>query len=260
VLNWNATAATTVTSIAASAAQFGCRPTDGWLCGSISEMKIDLNAMNKLSYLLNWGANIGAETAPILGGYCGGPEGTAIVSTADILMGLMVFHGNYQLHFPMHFRLGCNTSRDLLWVISASCQAASRNIPMPVLWNGYCAAGPNTRHFFYETAAWLLSAIPSGAPGYETPHPAKAVKPYGYTPMEALFGVEMAEAAARMTRAEANPVVISLLGKYESQLDNPPSGGTYQDCFDVETGRPRDAYQRLYDEIKEELTGLGIRF
>lgn len=260
ILNWNATAAATVTAIAASAAQFGCRPTDGWLCGAVSEMKIGMEIMNKIAYLLNWGANVGAETAPILGGYCGGPAGTAVVSTADILMGLVVFRGNYQLHFPMHFRLGCNTSRDLLWVISVSCQAASRNIPMPVLWNGYCAAGPNTRMYFYESAAWLLAAIPSGAPGFETPHPARAVKNYGYTPMEARFGVEMAEAAARLTRAEANPIALRLLEKYESQLADAPSGDRYQDCYDAETGRPRDAYRTLYDEIKEELAMLGIPF
>ena len=56
-------AATAVTTIAASAPQFGLRPTDGWLVGAISEMKIDFRAMNKVAYLLNWGANIGAESS-----------------------------------------------------------------------------------------------------------------------------------------------------------------------------------------------------
>ena len=87
-MNLISTAATAVTTIAASAPQFGLSPTDRWLCGAISEMKIDFGAMNKVAYLHNWGANVGAETSPILGGYSGGAARTAVVSTAYILMGI----------------------------------------------------------------------------------------------------------------------------------------------------------------------------
>ena len=169
IMNLISTAAAAVTTIAASAPQFGLRPTDGWLIGAISEFKIDFGAMNKVAYLLNWGANIGAESSPILGGYCGGAAGTAVVSTAYILMGLLVHKGNYQLTFPVHFKHGCSTTRDVLWAVSASCQAASRNIPMPVIWLGYIASGPNTEMYFYEAAAHLLCAVPSGAPRFRRP-------------------------------------------------------------------------------------------
>ena len=257
-MNLISTAAAAVTTIAASAPQFGLRPTDGWLVGAISEMKIDFGAMNKIAYLLNWGANIGAESSPILGGYCGGPAGTAVVSTAYMLMGLLVHKGSYQLTFPVHFRLGCSTSRDVLWVVSASCQAASRNIPLPAIWLGYMAAGPNTRMYFYEAAAYLLCAVTSGAPAVQTPHPAKAVKVDGITPLEAQFGVEVAQAAARLDRGQANELVRQLLGRYESQIGDAPGGSTYQECYDVVTGKPGDAYLRLYEEVKEELLGLGL--
>jgi methylamine--corrinoid protein Co-methyltransferase len=260
IMNLISTAATSINAIAASAPQFGCRPTDGWLCGTVAEMKMDFGVMDKLAYLLNWGANIGAETSPILGGYCGGPSGTAVVSTAYVLMGLLVHKANYQLHFPIHFNTGCTTSRDVLWVVAASCQAASRNIPMPVIWNPYCSAGPNTRMYFYESAAWLLCAIPSGAASFETAHPSKAVRPYAYTPMEAKFGVQMGTAAAKIRREQANELVIRLLGMYETQLDGAPVGSTYQECFDVATGKPSNAYLRLYDEVVKELTEMGIPF
>lgn len=258
IMNLISTAATAVTTIAASAPQFGLRPTDGWLVGTISEMKIGFGAMNKVAYLLNWGANIGAESSPILGGYCGGPAGTAVVSTAYVLMGLLVHQGNYQLTFPVHFRYGCSTTRDVLWVVSTSCQAASRNIPMPVIWLGYIAAGPNTKMFFYESAAHLLCAVTSGAPSVQTPHPAKAVKVDGITPMEAKFGVEMGVATSKLTRQQANELVLRLLEKYESQIEAAPAGSTYQECYDVTTGKPGQEYVRLYDEVKEELTGMGI--
>ncbi|MBW2058962.1 MAG: monomethylamine:corrinoid methyltransferase [Deltaproteobacteria bacterium] len=260
IMNLISTAATAVTTIAASGPQFGLRPTDGWLCGAISEMKIDFGAMNKIAYLLNWGANIGAETSPILGGYCGGAPGTAVVSTAYILVGLLVHHGNYQLTFPVHFRYGCSTTRDVLWAVASSCQAASRNIPMPVIWLGYMAAGPMTRMYFYEAAAHLLATVTAGAPSVQTPHPAKAVKTDGITPMEARFGIEMARAASKLRRDQATGLVVRLLEKYETQLDAPPEGSRYQDCFDVKRGKPGQEYVRLYGEVKEELAGMGIPF
>jgi hypothetical protein len=249
-----------VTTIAASAPQIGLRPTDGWLVGAISEMKIDFGALNKVAYLLNSGANIGAETAPILGGYCGGPEGTAVVSTAYVLMGLLVQKGNYQLTFPVHFQHGCSTTRDVLWVVSSSCQAASRFIPMPVIWLGYMAGGPNTKSYFYESAAYLLSAVTSGAPAVQTPHPAKAVKVDGITPMEAKFGVEMACAAAQLSREGAGELVNKLLEKYESGIATTSSGSTYQECYDGITGKPGDQYLRLTHEVKEELAEMGVPF
>ncbi len=260
IMNLISTAASAVTTIAASAPQFGLRPTDGWLVGAISEMKIDFGAMNKSAYLLNWGANVGAESSPILGGYCGGPAGTAVVSTAYILMGLLVQKGSYQLTFPVHFRYGCSTTRDVLWVVSSSCQAASRNIPMPVIWLGYMAGGPNTKSYFYESAAYLLSAVTSGAPSVQTPHPAKAVKIDGITPIEARFGVEMGIAASKFNREQANDLVIQLLEKYESQIETAPTGSTYQECYNVTTGKPGDDYLRLFNEIKAELAGMGVPF
>jgi len=258
IMNLISTAASAMTTIAASAPQFGLRPTDGWLCGAISEMKVDFGALNKVVYLLNWGANVGAETSPILGGYSGGPEGTAVLSTAYILVGILLFMGNYQLTFPIHFNYSCSSTRNVLWVVSSSCQAASRNINMPVIWLGYMASGPNTEMYFYESAAYILTSVTSGAPSVQTPHPAKAVKRDGITPMEAKFGVEMAQAASKLDRSAANEIVKKLLEKYESDIPNAPSGSRYQDCFNIKTGKPSEDYIKLYENVKNELVNMGI--
>jgi methylamine--corrinoid protein Co-methyltransferase len=255
----SATAA--VTTIAASAPQFGLRPSDGWVCGTIAEMKVEFGTLNKVAYLLNWGANFGSEAGPILGGLCGGAAGTAVVSVAYILVGLLVHKANFHHNFPIHLRYTCSTPRDVLWAVSVGCQAGSRNIAMPVAWTSYAAAGPNTKMFFYETAAFLLCQVTSGAPGVKAPpHPAKGVMKDGITPMEAKFAVEIGKAACRLKRDQANDLVNRLLEKYESKLETAPEGSRYQECYDVTTGKPSDAYVRLYDEIKEELAGMGIPF
>ena len=54
--------------------------------------------------------------------------------------------------------------------------------------------------------------------------------------------------------------MIRLLEKYESQIETAPLGSRYQDCYDIVTGKPGEAYVRLYDEVKEELTQMGITF
>ena len=76
--------------------------------------------------------------------------------------------------------------------------------------------------------------------------------------MEARFGVEMGAAATKLNREQASDLVLQLLDKYESRIDTAPTGSTYQECYDVTSGRPGDAYLRLCEEVKEELDGMGI--
>jgi hypothetical protein len=196
---------------------FGLRPSDGWLIVFPAEMKVNFKTPNRLAFVQVTGGNIGSIALPILGGYAVGPAGTAVVSTAYILMGLAVQKGNYQLTFPVHFRYGCSTPRDVVWVVSTSCQAASRNIPMPVIWLGYMAAGSKTKMYFCE-------------------------------------------AAARLDRKQANDLVLHPLERYETHIGTPPEACTYQECYDVTTGKLGAAYLRLYAEVKEALAGLGIPF
>ena len=258
LMNLVPAAAAAVTTIGASAAQFGARPSDGWIIGIISENKLDYGAMNKVAYLLNWGANVGSQGAPSLGGYCGGAAGTAVVNTAYFLLGLVGMRADYHLCFPIHFRYGCCSTRDVLWLVSMSSQAGSRNIRLPVIWLGYMAAGVNTKMYFYEAAAYLLASTTSGADAVKMPTPAKGVKVDASTPMETKFGIEMARAASKLDRQAANELVIKLLDKYESQIPTAPEGDRYQDCYDVQTAKPGEGYLRLYDEVKTELAAIGV--
>ena len=248
------------TTIAASTPQFGLRPTDEWICGFIAEMKIDFGTMNKVAYLQNWVANIGAESAPILGGYCGGPTGTAVVNTAYFLAGLVIQKSTDHLTFPTHFRYGCTTTRDILWAVSSACQAASRNIPVPVHWSAYLAAGSNTDMYYYESAAYLLCAVTSGAAGTGTPHPYRGVKIDGATPMDAIFGIASGKAASRLTRDQASDIVLRILEKYEKRIPDPPEGDRYQDCYDPVTGKPGEDCVRRYKAVVEELCAMGVPY
>jgi len=259
IMNCISTASSAIATIAASQPQFGLRPSDGWLRGTIAEMKVDYGVLSKGAYLLSWGANVGSETAPVLGGYAGGPEGTALVNTAYSIMGTVIQKASYQLSFPMHYRFGCNTDRQTLWSISLSAQAISRNSALPLFILGYLASGPMTDMVLYETAAWVIAAVASGA-NIEAEGVCKATHIDHFTPMEPRFAAEVAYAAAGIKRSFANELVSKLLSKYEEKIKSPPTGMTYQECYDLKTGKPREDYTRLYSGIKRELEDLGLEF
>jgi methylamine--corrinoid protein Co-methyltransferase len=257
--NCISTAGTALATIAASAPQFGLRPSDGWLVGSLAEMKFNMDTLNKAAYLSSWGANIGNEAGPLVGGYAGGPEGTAILNVAYRLIGILVLNCDYHLAFPIHITKSCSTTREVLWCVAVSSQAISRNTKELVWSLGYISAGPMTKQFFFETAAYLAAAVPSGVSA-QTTHPARAVLNDHVTPMEMLGSVEINEACVGMSRSEGNELAKQLLKRYEDKIDDAPVGKRYQDCYDVDTGLPSQEYIDLYGEVKEELRAMGFGF
>ena len=146
--NCISTAGTAIAAIAASGSQFGLRPSDGWLVGSLAEMKFNMDTLNKAAYLSSWGANIGCESGPLVGGYAGGPAGVAILNTAYRLIGILVLNCDYHLTFPIHITSSCSSNREVLWTVAVSSQAISRNTKELVWSLGYIAAGPMTKQFF----------------------------------------------------------------------------------------------------------------
>ncbi len=257
--NCISTAGTSLATIAASAPQFGLRPSDGWLVGAMAELKYDMATLCKAVYLSSWGANIGNESGPLVGGYAGGPAETAVLNVAYRMAGILVLQCDYHLTFPIHITKSCSTSREVLWCVAVSSQAISRNTKELVWSLGYIAAGPMTKQFFYETAAYMAAVIPSGVSA-QTTHPARAILNDYVTPMEIRGSVELTEASVGMTREEGNELAKKLLTTYEKNLDNAPKGKTYQECYDINTGQPNAEYIDLYGEVKEELKNMGFQY
>lgn len=238
---------------------FGLGRGDALEIGSIAELKVDFDCLNKVAYSLSAGGCRLAENGPVLGGMCGGPEGTAVVTVAYHFMDLLVLRGFAQHPFPIHFDLRCTTGRDLLWVRSVSTQAITRNSRLPVLNLGYVAAGPMTDMCLYETAAWVVASVVSGG-SIEAEGVAKNAHVDHCTPMEPVLAGEVAHVVVGMNREEANQVVNSLLAVYEDRLASAPVGQRYQECFDVLSAKPRAEYVEMYNRIREKLREHGIAF
>ena len=260
IMNLLSSSTTATGTIAGSYPTFGLRPSDGWLIDVLAEMKVNYETLNRLAFIRIINGNIGSTAVPILGGYAGGAPGTALVKTAYYLVGMHVFQGTYHLTLPIHFNSGCNSMREALWVFAITGRAASRNTRYPAIAIGFAAAGPCTKMFFYEAATTILSQVPSGYAGIQTPHPAKAVVDDAVTPMEAKFTVEFTKAITGITAQEANELANRLLEKYEDDLASAPRGNKYQECYDLKTQKPSEEYIRLYEEVIEEMIQMGISF
>jgi len=263
ILNLCSSATTATSTIAGCYPDVGVRPSDGWLIDFIAEMTVDFNNLNKLSFVTFTGGNVGSTDLTILGGYAGGPAGTALVMTVYHIAGCVFMNGAYHLTGPVNMNLGCGSTRAALWVSAIVGRATSRNDRYCAIHLPYAVGGPCTQTYFYEATAQQLAAVVSGYAGIQMSHPAKAIINNGVTPTEARFNGEVAHGIARsgITAGRASELCNRLLEKYEKIIKHPPAdiaGKTYPELYDVETGKRLEEYDRFYDKVLEELIQIGV--
>jgi len=259
IIDLHPSCASGIGTIAASNPEFGARKSDGWIVAPHAELKINFDSLNQVAYLSSWGANIGQEAGPMLGGYAGGPEGAAVLTVAYAFHGILVIRATYHLTYPIQMMPVCSTTPGMLFLISTSSQAFARNIGAPYYALGYASAGPATKQYFYEAAAYLLAIQASGI-GIEDVHPNKGVGTNQALPIDSEFTCEFAHGNIGITRKEANSIIKKLQEKYLPHIKNPPRGRDLYQCYDLETMRPDDELKRLYDQVIKELKGYGINF
>jgi len=256
-MNTLATAESGISLAAAVHPRFGLRPSDGFMIASMDPMKIDFDRLNKVTVALSLGAPIGMDFAPLMGGYSGGPEGTALTTIASHMMALLTLQASYLIPFPLHLRYVSNSSRELLWTIATDGQAISRNTHLLSLSLNYTAAGPCTPMILQETSASAIAAVASGL-SIESLGSAANKYEDRTSPVEPRISAEVAHAVAGMKRPEANEIVKALLKKYESKLANPPLGKTVHECWDSERRRPTKEYTNIVKAFKRDMGNLGV--
>ncbi|MBN2322825.1 MAG: monomethylamine:corrinoid methyltransferase [Spirochaetes bacterium] len=254
IIDHVSSASTGVSTIASSAPQFGARPSDGWLIAPFAELKTDYSSLNQTAYLTAWGANIGQEAGPLLGGYAGGPEGLAVMNTAYSLHGILVMRATYHLIYPIHMTYVCSSQPDVIWATSASTQAIAGNLRVPYYTLMYAAAGAATKMYFDEALACLIMLIASGS-GIEDVHPGKAKITDGCTPVDMEFTCQVGHAFRGVTRKEANKLLEKICPKYVDKLADAPLGEKVNQCYDLDCFKPKSHFQKLYDEVIREIKG-----
>lgn len=257
LMNTLATAESDIALAAAMHPKFGLRPSDGFMIASMDPMKIDFARLNKVACALSMGAPIGMDFAPLMGGYSGGPEGTAVATVASHLMGVLTLQTSYLIPFPLHLRYVSNSSREMLWIISVMGQAISRNTHLLSLSLNYAAAGPCTPMVLYENTASVIAAASSGL-SIESGGVAQNKYEDRMTPVEPRISGEVAHAVAGMKRKDANDILGRLLPKYESRMSAPPLGKSLRECWDADRRRPTREYRTKIKAYKKTMIDLGV--
>jgi methylamine--corrinoid protein Co-methyltransferase len=257
IMNSLATAESDIAFAAATHPKFGMRPSDGYMICCMDPMKVDFARLNKVAVALSLGGPIGMCFGPLLGGYSGGPEGTAVSNVAHHMMGILTYQSSWLLPFPLHLRYVASSSRDMLWVISTMGQAISRNTHLLSINLNYTTAGPCTPMVLYETSAAVTAAVVSGL-SIESLGVATNKHEDRTTPVEPRISAEVGHAVAGMKRSDANELVKRLLAKYESKLAAPPLGKSLYECWDADTRRPSKEYRTVIRKYKSEMADLGV--
>ena len=237
------------------------RRSDGRLIGALTEFKIDNELLNKIAHCRQFGCSIGCLSGTIYGGFAGGAEGSAVLETAYHLVGRTIYQANFQQSFPFHMNLTSNSGPEMLWLLSVTHQAVSRNSNILSTSNGFLNAGPGEEMVLYEAAAHGLASTVSGGHLWEAAPAHNKYRNYA-TPLEARMACEVGHAVANqaMTRERADGIARKLVEKYSHPLAEAPMGKPFQECYDVRTAQPQSWYLDLFKRIKDEVAKLGVEF
>ena len=139
-------------------------------------------------------------------------------------------------------------------------QAFARNAPSIIVGDIYPKSGAVTRELLYEVAANAIALTVSGA-HLEGVGAADGNVPNG-TGLEARWMGEVGHAVTRqhLDLEQANHLVVRLLEKYEPVFSQPGGnpGLRFDQAYDLESIQPTLEWDRLYQEVKQELIGMGL--
>jgi hypothetical protein len=110
------------------------------------EMKTDFDQLSRVAWLKNVGAIRVDLMTPLIGGLGGRAEGTAIVSVADHLLGVVLYDADYHMFSLTHLNYVNNTDPLGIWIQAMVGQAWRRNTPIICLNDIYVLSGPGTRN------------------------------------------------------------------------------------------------------------------
>ncbi len=259
--NFMSVAERTDATIAGARPEFGVRENDGLFTAAIAEMKVDFERLKRIAFQLHTPYVIGGLYGPLMGGYAGGPAATAVVLVAHHILGLCAFSAQRHNGFPINIQQTCNTTREMLWLVSVAGQALARNTKLVTAANAFMASGPCTEMITYELAAHSLVSTVSGwhlnpAAVARNRHPGHS------SGMEPRMHAEVGHVVARagLTRKDASRMANEILSLYENDIKTAPVGKSFRECYNVETVKPTDEYLKIWDSSKKKLGGLGLDF
>lgn len=250
------------------------RPCDNHEVSQLCELKIDIEAFTFTAHYRMNGDIIMCEQMPIMGGWAGGVEETAIIGTATHLNTPTLMGGDWHLDGPTHVRWGITTARECLLIAAYVNRAIERHCHLLTGNQYYTAAGPCTEMCLLEAAAQAITDTASGREIMSGCASAKGTVLDRTTPIEARMMAYAARTVAGKDLEKVNYLLDKLVTHYEGtgpvshdvvtapkrKFNHPPAGKTFQECYDVVTLEPTDEHLQVLGQAMKTMEEIGFEF
>ena len=141
---------------------------------------------------------------------------------------------------------------------SLSLQALARNSHLMTNMTVSPVGGPGTKTLLYECAAFTTLCTVSGISRILGPRSACGTVLDHFSGLEARFNGQVAQAAAQLSREQADALVQRLLTCYEDLQDKKPIGQPFQEVYDLKSLQPSSEWLDVYDGVVKEVTAWGL--
>ena len=111
----------------------------------------------------------------------------------------------------------------------------------------------------YENAAFAVMTTASGQSFIQSSMSASGTKARHASGLDAKMSAEASRAALGLSREEANQIVLDLYDLYGAEIEHRHVGKPFEEVYDLETVRPTPEWDDLYQQVEQDLNGLGLR-
>ncbi|MBQ3956586.1 MAG: monomethylamine:corrinoid methyltransferase [Clostridia bacterium] len=242
----------------AAMAPGGFQPGDAHLIALNNELIMTNDNLIRVANAMDTPVLNASLACVMVGGLAGGAEGAAVCMIASLLADSLVGRADYHLCHPIHIRHIATSTPECMWLSSVVCQAFAASAPAVIICDIYPKSGAGTVELLREVAANALAITVSGG-HLEGVGSCDGLKP-NCSGLEARLMGEVGKAAAAqgMTRAEAEPIIRKLLEGYRHVFEKGNEGLSFAEVYG-EDGEPRAFWLEMYNQVREELIGLGLK-
>jgi len=221
-------------------------------------MKTNYDWMCRALHMYQYGAHTWGAGTAYVGGTSGGPATSAINVCAELIGSALLYENSLLGTWALDAVYFSNSSKQSLFASWWGGAAFRKHVPYACLVGAPIQMTYKLgREYFLEQAAGAVGCTPLGF-GVSGGAGAQSAGTDVSSGMGCRMSAEVGKAVgqARLTRKEANEIVLAITDKYQPHIDDRTAhtiGLTYQEAHDVETSRPKPEFLATYNQVKAEL-------
>ena len=240
----------------------GLRKGDGILTSVLPDEKIEHDLLATAIACEDYGLWRISGSFSMMGGFCGGVDGAIIEGIAKPLTAVLCYRAYVNYTGVENVRTVSALAiplQPLNWARSVVNQALNRYTNVICMAWVIPTSGPGTETNLLEVSLRTIEATINGANLYAPRH-SRAQMNAGQTPLEGELMVEVSDAtlAAGIDRERGSEILTKLAEQLKAR--HPEPGFSIQECYDLVNHHPLPNYEKIYGEVKEKLSSLGLAF